>query len=163
MLTLFAADEEQQETIGAALARAIPPSCIIYLEGELGSGKTTLVRGFMRGMGHQGAVKSPTYTLVEPYEFASRHCFHFDLYRVSDPEELEYLGLRDMLERDSVLLVEWPERGEGGLPAADLLIRISYRKEGRELHFQPVSEVGIQLIQRINEELQDKVNADSYE
>lgn len=160
MMTLKANSESEQEAIGATLARAVPPACVIYLEGDLGTGKTTLARGFMRGLGHQGAVKSPTYTLIEPYELNDRRCFHFDLYRLADPGELEYLGIRDLLVGDAVLLVEWPDRGEGELPPADLVVRISYRRTGRELQFLATSEIGEELIQKVRSALQSQVNAE---
>jgi tRNA threonylcarbamoyladenosine biosynthesis protein TsaE len=161
MLTLVAESEQDQEAVGAALARSIRSSCIVYLEGDLGSGKTTLVRGFIHELGHQGAVKSPTYTLVEPYEFGGRHIYHFDLYRLGDADELEYLGIRDMLQADSVLLVEWPERGEGGLPQADLRIRISYQGSGRRLEVSADGSAGNLIIQQLARELRQKVNPDN--
>ncbi|HCK80869.1 MAG TPA: tRNA (adenosine(37)-N6)-threonylcarbamoyltransferase complex ATPase subunit type 1 TsaE [Candidatus Competibacteraceae bacterium] len=108
------------ERLGAQLGRTLLPGCIIYLRGDLGAGKTTLARGLLHGLGHRGTVKSPTFTLVEPYELAGWRLFHWDLYRLSDPEELEYLGLREQLDGDAILLIEWPERGQGELPAADL-------------------------------------------
>ncbi len=154
MMILQANSESEQEAVGAALAKAVPPACVIYLEGDLGAGKTTLARGFMRGLGHQGAVKSPSYTLIEPYELKDRRCFHFDLYRLADPGELEYLGVRDLLVEDAVLLVEWPDRGEGGLPPADLIVRISYRKTGRKLQLLAMSEIGEELIQKVKLDLQ---------
>ena len=134
-MMLEANSPEEQESIGAALAAVCPTNCIIYLEGDLGAGKTTLVRGFLRGLGYQGAVKSPTYTLMEPYELGDRTCYHFDLYRLADPEELEYLGLRDMLGTDAILLFEWPDKGAGELPQADLIISVNYRPAGRTLIF----------------------------
>lgn len=141
---------EQQERLGARLAELAPASCVIYLEGELGTGKTTLVRGFLRGLGYPGSVKSPTYTLLEPYETATRRCFHFDLYRLAAAEELEYLGVRDLLAQEAILLIEWPERGKGELPAADLRITIRYLEEGRELELTAGSGAGEELLRRMD-------------
>ena len=149
MLTLSADTPDAQEALGARLADAISEGCIIYLEGELGAGKTTLVRGLLRGMGHTGAVKSPTYTLLEPYEQTRLPCYHFDLYRVADPEELDYLGVRDLLDREAVILVEWPDRGAGFLPASDLTIHIRYRGHGRELDLEPRTATGRRVLERL--------------
>lgn len=149
MLTLLAESPTEQEAVGARLAAVMDRGCIVYLEGELGAGKTTLVRGFLRGMGYTGNVKSPTYTLLEPYETARLPCYHFDLYRLGDPEELEYLGIRDLLGSESVILVEWPERGEGFLPASDLTVRIRYRDGGRDLEFIPRTTIGRAVVERL--------------
>ena len=131
-----------QERLGAHLAKASPGSCVIYLNGDLGTGKTTLVRGFLRYLGHTGPVRSPTYTLLESYELPLRRCFHIDLYRLSDPDEMEYLGIRDLLKKDAVVLIEWPARGAGWLPPADVEIRIEYRESGRILRFWSRSKKG---------------------
>ena len=140
-MILTAKGEQQQERLGGLLAQVVPQGFVIYLNGELGTGKTTLVRGFLRGLGYQGAVKSPTYTLLEPYELPDRHCYHLDLYRLVDPEELEYLGLRELDRTDAITLVEWPKMGEGALPMADLQIDISYEGEGRLIQLRPLSKV----------------------
>ena len=124
---------------------------MIYLHGDLGTGKTTLARGILRGLGHQGPARSPTYTLIEPYEIGPRRAYHLDLYRLADPEELEYLGLRDFLSDEALWLVEWPERGAGLLPAADLSIAIDYLSQGRRLTLTARSEAGLLLIAGLDE------------
>lgn len=129
-LELVLDSEQQQVDFGERLAGLLPQTAVVFLEGELGAGKTTLVRGILRGLGWRGNVKSPTYTIVEPYEFDGVSLYHFDLYRLADPEELEYLGLREMLGH-GMLFFEWPERGEGFLPQPDCVIRIAHQQQGR--------------------------------
>ncbi|MFO7953852.1 tRNA (adenosine(37)-N6)-threonylcarbamoyltransferase complex ATPase subunit type 1 TsaE [Thioalkalivibrio sp.] len=129
---------EATEAAGAALAALDAPR-IVFLEGDLGAGKTTWVRGLLHRLGHEGAVRSPTYTLVEPYALAGREVLHFDLYRLGDPEELEYLGVREAFGGDTLWLVEWPERGAGWLPDPDLVVRLAHRPDtakGRELRLE---------------------------
>ena len=133
-VTLYLADEQAMSDFGARIARITQGHGLIFLEGNLGMGKTTLSRGIIRGLGHAGAVKSPTFTLVEPYEIGDIHAFHFDLYRLVDPEELEYLGIRDYFEDDALCLIEWPEKGAGFLPKPDLTITISPQDSGRSLN-----------------------------
>lgn len=138
-------DAAATEAAGATLAAVLKPGeLMLYLEGDLGAGKTTLVRGLLRGLGHRGHVPSPTYTLVEPYELGPFSVRHMDLYRLADPEELAYLDIREMT---GILLVEWPERGRHFLPEADLLIRLAVMGEGRRLTSEPISAQGEALDQ----------------
>lgn len=123
-------NEEAMEQLGALLASLLTAPALLFLQGDLGMGKTTLARGFMRARGHQGAVKSPTYTLVEPYELAGEMIYHFDLYRLCDPEELEFMGIRDYLS-GSIALVEWPDQGAGMLPQPTLEITLQQQGGGR--------------------------------
>ncbi|EUB87647.1 tRNA (adenosine(37)-N6)-threonylcarbamoyltransferase complex ATPase subunit type 1 TsaE [Pseudomonas sp. TH08] len=132
-VTLYLADEQAMSDFGARIARVTQGHGLIFLEGNLGMGKTTLSRGIIRGLGHVGAVKSPTFTLVEPYEIGDVRAFHFDLYRLVDPEELEFLGIRDYFEDDALCLIEWPDKGAGFLPKPDLTITISPQDSGRSL------------------------------
>lgn len=147
----FLADEQATLTLGDEIARACPDTlCVIHLEGELGAGKTTLTRGFLRALGHTGNVKSPTYTLVEHYELSSRPVFHFDLYRVNDPGELEFLGLDDYFQDPAICLIEWAMRGSEYLPEPDLLIQIDYRDHAREATVLPQSDKGEQICGKLH-------------
>lgn len=130
------------EALGGRLAAHAQRGTVIFLYGELGAGKTTLVRGFLRALGHGSAVKSPTYTLVEPYQLAHYRVFHFDLYRLGDPEELEFMGIRDYLDGDALALIEWPERAGGLLGEPDLSIHIRYAGRARAVELQPHSARG---------------------
>ncbi len=151
-LQLELPDTQATERLGAALAAAMPPQAAIYLYGELGAGKTTLVRALLRALGHQGAVRSPTYTLVEPYEIGTRRLYHLDLYRLGDPEELEYLGLRELMA-EGVCLIEWPQRGEGWLPTPDLSVSLNYRGTGRTVVLSAGSALGERLLSALKDDL----------
>ena len=122
-------DEAATLSLGASLSKF---SGIIFLNGELGAGKTTLVRGYLQALGYEGAVKSPTYTLIEPYEIAGRRLLHLDIYRLGDPLELEALAIRDELDPDNTLLVEWPERAQGYLGEPDIEINLQYTGDSRQ-------------------------------
>ena len=125
------ADEAAMLAYGGALGRELRPNELVFLSGGMGMGKTTLARGILRGLGFTGAVKSPTYTLIEPYEINGIRIYHFDFYRIEAAEELEYLGLDDLLGETAIKLVEWPERAFGRLPAPDRVIRIRAQRDGR--------------------------------
>jgi tRNA threonylcarbamoyladenosine biosynthesis protein TsaE len=153
MVELTVKGEAQQEALGRLLALNCQPPCIVYLLGDLGAGKTTLARGFLRGVGYQGRVKSPTYTLLEPYDLGVVSCYHFDLYRLSDPGELEFLGIEDLLTHNAYMLIEWPEKGEGGLPAADLMVKIGHLGDSRQVKIWDCSAKGAKIIQLIQRDL----------
>jgi tRNA threonylcarbamoyladenosine biosynthesis protein TsaE len=138
-------DEEATVAAGARLARAAEGHGVIALHGNLGSGKTTLCRGLIRALGHTGAVKSPTYTLVEPYELSEGRVLHYDLYRLSDPEEVEFLGMRDFLDGRTLTLIEWPEKAIGFLPPPDLDLSLEVLAAGRCLRWQALTSHGQKL------------------
>jgi len=119
------ASEADTQALAERLAKVVRPPCTIYLSGDLGAGKTTFARYFLRALGHVGPVKSPTYTLVEPYELAGCSLYHFDLYRINDPLELELAGFRDLFVDCCIRLVEWPERGSDWLPEADIKLQFA--------------------------------------
>jgi len=148
-------DEVATVTMGKHLANIVKEELkqgiVVYLNGDLGAGKTTLTRGFVQGMGHQGNVKSPTYTLVEPYELADWNVYHFDLYRLADPEELEFMGIRDYFNENSCCFIEWPEKGQGLLALADITIYLAYDNEARKITFQANTPLGESLISFITE------------
>lgn len=149
---LFLDGEAETEQLGGELARLAKASgqgLVVFLEGDLGMGKTTLSRGLIRALGHEGAVKSPTYTLVEPYEHLVPPAYHFDLYRLGDPEELEYMGIRDYFDGGSICLIEWPERGEGLLPEPDIEICLEPQDEGRSATVRAGSELGATFLNEL--------------
>lgn len=156
-------DEQAQVAFGEALGKALQGIGQVHLEGELGAGKTTLARGVLRAYGYQGAVKSPTYTLVEPYRLGSRNIHHFDLYRLADPEELEFIGARDLLDRESLCLIEWPSRGEGWLPIPDLQVELSVAGSGRLAALQARTDHGERVLARLTASWQPSRDGDKKE
>lgn len=138
--------------LGGALRSAGSGALVIGIEGELGAGKTTLVSGILAGVGVPGAIRSPTYTLIEPYDAAGLQLYHIDLYRLSGPREVEALGIRDLLDAHAVLLIEWPSRAAGALPTEDLSVSIEYQGAGaqrRLLRAQGHSSTGDKLLEQI--------------
>ena len=159
MKSIFLADEHDTITFGQTLAKFCPPGLNIYLYGDLGAGKTTLVRGLIQSFLPETKVKSPTYTLVEGYDLTDskqnphklNHIYHFDLYRLGDPEELEYLGGRDYFSGDAVCLIEWPQRGEGWLAKPDIEVSLNYQVDGRTIELKGITEKGQSLINKTTE------------
>jgi len=144
------------EDLGGRLARQCPAGCRIYVRGPLGAGKTTLVRGFLRALGFTGTVKSPTYTLVEPYSLAQHTVIHFDFYRIAEPAELDTIGVRDYFDRSAICLVEWPEKAGACLETPDLLIGITFPKDlgtesagHRRVELQSKSTTGAALLRQL--------------
>lgn len=139
--------------LGSSIARALSAPAegpfVIALRGELGAGKTTLVRGLLRALGVTGTVRSPTFTLLENYSVPSMEITHLDLYRVEAPQEIEALGVRDLLEPGRVLLIEWPERGQDSLPATDLEIAFSVAPAGRRIAIAAASTTGERVLARL--------------
>ncbi len=132
-ISRYLADEAATVAFGGELLDTLQGAPLVFLRGQLGAGKTTLVRGILRALGHDGSVKSPTYTLLEPYEVGGREVYHFDLYRIGDSDELAFIGMDEMLDSDAIKLVEWPERGAEALPEPDVEIRLSLEGEGRRV------------------------------
>ena len=133
------------ELLGGQFARRVSGGCTIYLQGPLGAGKTTWVRGFMRALGHTGATKSPTYGLVESYQLGGYDIHHFDLYRLNAPDELEHIGIRDYLSTNSIYIVEWPERGGDAMPPADIKINFLYNGTARKVSGIAYSSTGHEM------------------
>ncbi len=144
------ADVATMENLGGQLALNCPPGLKLFLHGQLGAGKTTLVRGFLKALGHQGTVKSPTYTLVEPYHTNGRTIYHFDLYRLNSPDELDAIGLRDYFDAAAICLVEWPERGGRLLGTADLDIVLELAGTGRVADLKAQTGPARQLLTALN-------------
>ena len=144
-------NEAATERLGATLATFCKPGWIIYLQGDLGAGKTTLARALLHALGHVGKVKSPTYTLIEPYNLPSLMAYHLDLYRLGDPDELEYIGLRDLLDATVLLLVEWPEHGHGYLPPANVIVELNYQANGRNAKLLVTSNDALSLTEKLLE------------
>ncbi|WP_411832435.1 tRNA (adenosine(37)-N6)-threonylcarbamoyltransferase complex ATPase subunit type 1 TsaE [Pseudoxanthomonas mexicana] len=139
-MELFLPDSDATDALGHALAATRPPQAVVHLRGDLGAGKSTLARALLRALGVQGAIRSPTYTLVERYPLADGEAWHLDLYRIGDAGELDFLGLDEA--EATLWLVEWPERGQGALPPADLAIEMAVEGQGRRARLLPASAAG---------------------
>jgi tRNA threonylcarbamoyladenosine biosynthesis protein TsaE len=148
-ITRFLAAEADTLSLGAALARGLHPGMVIYLSGELGAGKTTLARGVLRALGVTDRVKSPTFTLVEPYTVSSLYLYHFDFYRLNHADEWVDAGLREYFNSESVCLVEWPEKAGGQLPAPDVRIRMEVDGSGRSVTLSADTEAGKDCLKRL--------------
>ena len=149
MFSKWLADEDATVACGELFGRTVSElggGAVVYLDGQLGAGKTTFCRGVLQAFGHSGAVKSPTYTLVEPYELPEQCVYHFDLYRLGDPQELEFMGIREYFDGRSICLIEWPQRGEGCLAKADILLELSADKGGRNLLLRAQTAHGAQIL-----------------
>lgn len=156
----LAQDEAGTLSIAERLGDLLAYKGVVYLRGSLGAGKTTFSRGVLRAYGYQGAVKSPTFTLVEPYDLQWGQVYHFDLYRIADPEELEYLGVDDYLEGGHLCLIEWPERGDGFLPTPDLEVELALRGRGRLIRIVGCSKRGDSICERMAEAFGETVTSD---
>lgn len=152
--SIFLKNEEAQLRLAAAIAVNTQPGTVIFLDGDLGTGKTTLVRGFLQSLGFIGNVKSPTYTLVEPYTIDKQQIYHFDLYRLASPDELEYAGGRDYFDDQSICLIEWPDKAEGYLPRADLVCQLSYQNkdgiQGRQCFMSANTDKGLIILDKLS-------------
>lgn len=148
--TVFLADEIATRRAGEQLGSRLKKGGVIYLQGTLGAGKTTFCKGVIAAFGYSGLVKSPTYTLVEPYDTGSQLIYHFDLYRLGDPEELEFLGIRDYFQKQNICLVEWPEKGTGYLASADIVVELEPENKGRRLTLRANSVLGSEYLQNFD-------------
>ncbi len=149
MLKMHLPDEAATRAVGARLAHVIEPGLFVYLRGDLGSGKTTLARGLLRGLGYYGRVKSPTFALVELYTISRLNLYHFDFYRFRDPKEWRDAGFSEYFIDASVCLVEWPEKAAGLLPAADLDIALEFSGDGRDLEIRAGTKSGKACLSRL--------------
>lgn len=147
--TLAINTEEEMLAYAETMARATQAGAIIFLQGPLGAGKTTFTRGFLRALGYQGKVKSPTFSLVECYELNGRSLFHFDFYRLHQAKELEEIGIKEYFDPETICLIEWPERGFPLLPVPDVVCDIAFTENGREMKVEAKTKRGEGIINRI--------------
>lgn len=141
-------DEAATLIAGQCFSQYLPSGYTVFLHGDLGAGKTTFVRGVLQGLGYQGKVKSPTYTLVEPYNFLNKTIYHFDLYRLLDGEEWEEAGFRDYFNPNSICMIEWPEKAQSLLPQADIEVYLQHLTLGRAVKFQANTSTAEQVLKQ---------------
>ncbi|WP_143870334.1 tRNA (adenosine(37)-N6)-threonylcarbamoyltransferase complex ATPase subunit type 1 TsaE [Catenovulum sediminis] len=142
-------DAEKTVQFGRKLSTAVEAPLVIYLEGDLGAGKTTFSRGLIQGLGFSGNVKSPTYTLVEPYELHNLNVYHFDLYRLADPQELDFIGIEEYFSENNIVIIEWPEKGAGWLAQADLMVNMYHKAEQRSLKIEAKTALGTRVVEKL--------------
>lgn len=150
-MSIFLVDEPATLAFAATCADIFTPSGLVFLEGTLGAGKTTFSRGFIQALGHAGAVKSPTYTLVETYDLSAAKVCHFDLYRLGSSEELEFIGIREYLQDGALCLIEWPDKGQGVLPAPDITLTLADQGGGRKISWQASTAQGERWAEQLNQ------------
>ena len=148
-ITLILDNEAATLACGDKFSRIMANGLVVYLHGDLGAGKTTFVRGVLHGLGHVGKVKSPTYTLVEPYTIFNYNIYHFDLYRFIDEEEWDAAGFRDYFNAQSICMIEWPERAENVLPEPDVHVHLSHYQNARKIQFLASSALGAQCLKKL--------------
>jgi tRNA threonylcarbamoyladenosine biosynthesis protein TsaE len=144
-------DETATAALAQRFAAALDGGLVLYLHGDLGAGKTSFARALLTALGVGERVKSPTYSLVESYQVGARTAWHLDLYRIADPGELEWLGLDALGDPDALVLVEWPERGTGALPAPDLTLHLAHAGSGRQARAEPSSARGAAVLARLGD------------
>lgn len=149
LLNLSILNEEAMLEFGGRLACCCSPPLLIFLHGDLGAGKTTFVRGFLQGLGYSGKVKSPSYNLVEAYELPQKSIFHFDFYRIQDPQELDFIGIQDDWRPTAIFLVEWPEKAAQLLPPVDLACHFEFAGKGRKLRVDAKTASGEAVLSRL--------------
>ena len=149
MVTKTLHSEEETLLFGEAIARGLKPGIFCSLEGTLGAGKTCISRGILRGMGHSGYVKSPTYPLVEIYNLKTSTVYHFDFYRITDPVEILEAGFRDMFSEENICLVEWAEKGRGVIPIPDITISLAFNQDSRNVSVNAISQLGQQCLEEL--------------
>ncbi|MBK4764769.1 MAG: tRNA (adenosine(37)-N6)-threonylcarbamoyltransferase complex ATPase subunit type 1 TsaE [Pantoea sp. Brub] len=146
---VYLSDEQATLTLGIQLSYEFYNTGIIYLYGDLGVGKTTFIRGFLRGLGYNGIVNSPTYTLVEFYQIGTVSVYHMDLYRIADASELEFIGISEYFQKNTICLIEWPQNGINKIPEADIILTFDYNFNSRKVELITYSSINVNLIKNI--------------